>query len=281
MTSGPFAAGASPRLHLIALARSLRQHRSLLTRLVRRDIASRYQGSAAGLLWSLATPLLMLAVYLFVFGYVFTPMRASAGEGGHLPTFGLGLFAGMLTHALFADCLVRAVHAVLAQPSYVKKVVFPVELLPLTVLGSALVQYAIGWGVLVAATALVQGLSPALALLPLVTLPLVAVCAGVALAIAALSVYLRDIGQVTGLASTVLMFLSPVFYPLESLPEWLRRWMHLNPLTFPIEASRDLLLRGVAPDWVAWGGYCLASLGVLWLGWATFQALRRGFADVL
>ncbi len=280
MTPGPFAAGASPRLHPLALARALRQHRSLLARLVRRDVASRYQGSAAGLLWSLATPLLMLAVYLFVFGYVFTPLRA-AGAGSTLPTFGLGLFAGMLTHALFADCLVRAVHAVLGQPSYVKKVVFPVELLPLTVLGSALVQYAIGWGVLLVATALVQGLSPAIVLLPLVTLPLLAVCAGVALGIAALSVYLRDIGQLTGLASTVLMFLSPVFYPLESLPEWLRRWMHLNPLTFPIEASRDLLLRGVAPDWAAWGAYGLAGLGVLWLGWATFQALRRGFADVL
>ncbi len=281
MSSSPLAAGGPPRLHLFALARSLRQHRSLLLRLVRRDVASRYQGSSAGLLWSLATPLLMLAVYLFVFGYVFTPLRTPAGEGGHLPTFGLGLFAGMLTHALFADCLIRAVHAVVSQPSYVKKIVFPVELLPLTVLGSALVQYAIGWGVLLAATAVVQGLSPAIVLLPLITLPLVAVCAGVALGIAALSVYLRDIGQLTGLASTVLMFLSPVFYPLESLPAGLRRWMHLNPLTFPIEASRDLLLRGVTPDWAAWGLYCVAAAGVLWLGWLTFEALRRGFADVL
>lgn len=280
MSLGPSQAGGPPRLHLLALARSLRQHRSLLLRLVRRDVASRYQGSAAGLLWSLATPLLMLAVYLFVFGYVFTPLRAP-GASTALPTFGLGLFAGMLTHALFADCLIRAVHAIVSQPSYVKKIVFPVELLPLTVLGSALVQYAIGWGVLLAATLAVQGLSPAVVLLPLVTLPLMLVCAGVALGIAALSVYLRDIGQLTGLASTVLMFLSPVFYPLDSLPDWLRRWMHLNPLTFPIEASRDLLLRGLTPDWAAWGVYGLASVGVLWLGWATFEALRRGFADVL
>lgn len=280
MSLGPSPAGGPPRLHLLALARSLRQHRSLLLRLVRRDVASRYQGSAAGLLWSLATPLLMLGVYLFVFGYVFTPLR-EPGASTALPAFGLGLFAGMLTHALFADCLIRAVHAIVSQPSYVKKIVFPVELLPLTVLGSALVQYAIGWGVLLAATLVVQGVSPALVLLPLVTLPLMLVCAGVALGIAALSVYLRDIGQLTGLASTVLMFLSPVFYPLDSLPAWLRRWMHLNPLTFPIEASRDLLLRGVTPDWAAWGAYGLASVGVLWLGWATFEALRRGFADVL
>lgn len=279
MSGQPVTVGGPPRLSLWALLRSLRHHRSLGLQLVRRDVASRYQGSVMGLLWSLVTPLLMLAVYLYVFGFVFAPLRPAPGTS--LATFALGLFAGMLAHALLADCLIRSVQVIVSQPSYVKKIVFPVELLPLTVVGSALVQFAIGWGVLLVATAWVQGLSPAILWLPVMVLPLVLVSAGVALGIAALGVYLRDIAQVTGLVATVLMFLSPVFYPLESLAPNMQFWMKFNPLTFPIEACRGLLLKATPPDWSAWGLYTLAAVGVLWLGWAAFEALRRGFADVL
>jgi lipopolysaccharide transport system permease protein len=272
-------ASSRPSLSPLALARSIFRHRHLLTRLVTRDVAGKYQGSFAGVLWSLITPLMMLCIYMFVFGWVFNPRRAA--PDANLTEFGLMLFAGMLAHGLLSECLIRSTSAVLAQPSYVKKVVFPVELLPLTVVGSACVQYLIGLAVLLGAIALVQGLSWHVLLLPVVMLPLVLLSAGVALAVSALAVYLRDIAQVTGLLSTVLMFLSPVFYPLSALPEAMRGWILLNPLSVPIEASRAVLLHASLPDWGQWGLHGLACAVLAWFGWAIFQATRRGFADVL
>jgi lipopolysaccharide transport system permease protein len=272
-------ASARPSLSPLSLARSVLQHRHLLSRLVVRDVVGKYQGSFAGVLWSLITPLMMLCIYMFVFGWVFNPRRAA--PDANLTEFGLMLFAGMLVHGLLSECLIRSASAVLAQPNYVKKVVFPVELLPLTVVGSACVQYLIGLSVLLVALVFFQGLSLQVLLLPVVMLPLLLLCVGVALAVSALAVYLRDIAQVTGLASTVLMFLSPVFYPLESLPKAMQGWILLNPLSVPIEASRAVLLRGVQPDWMQWGLYSLVCLGLAWFGWAVFQGTRRGFADVL
>jgi lipopolysaccharide transport system permease protein len=280
MNPPPFRERQRPSAAPMALARSVAKHRHLLAQLILRDIAGRYQGSFVGLFWSLITPLLMLGVYVFVFGFVFNPLRGAVVPG-NMTAFALSLFTGMLTHTLLAECLVRSTGAVLSQPGYVKKVVFPVELLPLTVVGSACVQYAIGLGVLMAVTAAVQGLSIAVLLWPLVILPLVLLCAGVALATSALAVYLRDIAQVTGLVATVLMFLSPVFYPVEQLPAPMRSWMQLNPLTVPIESARALLLKGVQPDWSAWALHSFECLVVLWLGWAVFQSVRKGFADVI
>lgn len=280
MNSPPLRPPLRPSISPFALVRSVVKHRHLLVQLILRDVAGRYQGSFAGLFWSLITPLLMLCVYVFVFGFVFNPMRGAVAKG-NMTFFALSLFTGMLTHTLLADCLIRSAGAVLGQPSYVKKVVFPVEMLPLIVVGSACVQYVIGLGVLMAVTAVVQGLPVTVLLWPVVVLPLVLLCAGVALATSALAVYLRDIAQVTGLVATVLMFLSPIFYPVEQLPVQLRGWMQLNPLTVPIESARALLLKGVQPDWYAWALHSLECLVVLWLGWVVFQSVRKGFADVI
>lgn len=269
----------TPALSPFALWHSLRQHQALLRRLIARDVRSKYQGSVGGLLWSLLLPLLMLGVYLFVFGVVFSPRRGDAQAG--LGAFGLSLFCGMLIHGLLAECLARAPAAVLAQPNYVKKVVFPLELLPLTVVGVAVVQYFIGLAVLLAAMVVMQGIPLSALALPLALLPLVVLCTGVSMGLAALSVYLRDIVQLTGILSTMLMFLSPVFYPVSALPEILQSGIYLNPLTLPIEAARAWLMGGEAPSWQAWAAYWAIALAVLAAGWTFFQATRRGFADVL
>lgn len=244
-----------------------------------RDVVSRYRGSLAGILWSLLLPCIMLGVYVFVFGHVFAPAR-TAGQA-ITPEFALSLFTGMLIHGLVAECLARAPTAILTQPSYVKKVVFPIELLPLTIVGTAVVQLLLGAGVLLAALAITQGLSLTAFFWPLAWLPLAALATGLSLTLSALTVYLRDLAQVTGFIATLLLFLSPVFYPLASVSPSLQRWMIFNPLTIPIEASRAMLLRDSWPDWTALGWHSLASLAALSVGWWIFQRTRRGFSDVI
>lgn len=269
-------ASASP----LNLLRTVLRHRFLLRQLVQRDVASRYRGSLAGLVWSLLLPCVMLAVYLFVFGYVFTPVRR-VGQEGVNAAFALSLFAGMLLHGLVGECLSRAPAAVLAQPSYVKKVVFPIELLPLAVVGTALVQFLTGSAVLLLALQFTQGLPVTAWLWPLAWLPLLAFAAGVSFMLAALTVYLRDLAQLTGFVATLLLFLSPVFYPLESAPAGWQQWLLFNPLTVPIEVTRNLLIKGTGIPLALWGWHAVASLAALWAGGWIFQRARKGFADVI
>jgi lipopolysaccharide transport system permease protein len=270
---------ARPPLALWAFFSSLAKHRGLLYQLTARELAARYKGSWAGTAWSLLMPVLTLALYVFVFGVVFATGDRPTRQA--LPELGLSIFCGMLVHGLVAESLIRGAGAVLSQPAYVTKVVFPAEVLPLTVVAAAAVQYLVGLLVLVTATWLVRAPGPAVLLVPLLMLPVMMMCAGIALAVAALTVYIRDLAQVTGLAATALLFLSPVFYPVERLPSALRGVMAFNPLTVPIEATRGALLHGVTPDWGVFGLHALASLVIMWAGWCVFQILRRGFSDVL
>jgi lipopolysaccharide transport system permease protein len=275
-----YRAGAASATSVAAMCAALVGHRRLLLRLVQRDLSSRYRGSWVGMFWSVLLPCVMLAIYVFVFGYIFVPARG-VGTPGRGTDFALSLFAGLLLHGLLAECLSRGPAAVLSQPSYVKKVVFPIELLPMTVVGTATVQFLIGSGILLVALSLSQGLPEIALLWPLAWLPLVALAAGVAFALAALTVYLRDLAQITGFVSTVLMFLSPVFYPLSSVPERWRTLLLLNPLTIPIETTRALLIDGRWPGSFLWGWHAMACLVILYAGWWVFQRSRRGFADVI
>jgi lipopolysaccharide transport system permease protein len=270
---------ARPSLSPLALAASLRRHRRLLQQLVARDVSEKYRAAAGGMLWPVLTPVLMLAVYVLVFGVVFQ-VRVGTAPSGNLAEFGIFLFCGLQVHGLFAESLLRAPSAIVSQPSFVKKVQFPLELLPLTQVAGAFVHYLIGWGVLLAACALMQGLHASAVLMPLAMLPLLLLTGGVSLAVAALAVYLRDIAQITGLLATVLLFLSPVFFPAQALPEWLRPLLMFNPLTVPIESVRALLY-GTGVDWTAWLAHAVFCVLAASLGWAFFQATRRGFADVL
>jgi lipopolysaccharide transport system permease protein len=239
--------------------------------------------------WSVITPLLTLAVFTIVFGTMFpsrwlqspgatsvSPAVSSTGE------FAVILFLGTTLFAFFSEVISRAPGLVVSNHSYVKKVVFPLEVLPAVAVGSALFTATIALGVQFAAMLAIFGKIPLTAfLLPVVVLPFVLLTLGLAWFLAALGVYVRDVSQVLGPILTALMFLSPIFYPLSSLPEWLQGWQFLNPLTIPIEQARNVVIWGQVPDLGALGLYTLEAIGVSALGLAWFQQTRRGFADVL
>lgn len=259
---------------------SLWAHRGLIYQLTKREVVGRYRGSVMGILWSFFNPVLMLAVYTFVFSVVFKA-RWGATESGR-GEFALILFAGMIVYTLFSECVNRAPGLILGNANYVKKVVFPLEILPWVIMGSALFHALISLAVLFLFHAFVYGAPPWTALLlPAVLLPLVLLTLGLSWFLAATGVYLRDVGQTVTILTTVLMFLSPLFYPVEALPEDYRVWLHLNPLTFIMGQTRDVLIWGRTPDWGGLAAYAAGGLAVAWLGFAWFQRARRGFADVL
>lgn len=256
------------------------RHRSLLIELTRREILGRYRGASFGLAWSLLSPFLMLGVYTVAFGYVLKARWPGAGEG--TADFALLLFIGLIVHGFFAECMTRAPALVAGNPNLVKKIVFPLEVLPWTLVLSAMfhaLANAVVFAVLV--LALRGELHATLALLPLVLVPLALVALGVASLVSCLSVFLRDIGQVVGVFSTALLFLSSAIVPVETLPAEYQALFRLNPLTFIIDQAREVAFWGRGPDWRGLGIYALAALAFAYAGHAVFQKTRRGFADVL
>lgn len=256
------------------------QHRHLIRSLAWREILGRYRGSAGGMVWSLVTPVLMLAVYTFVFSGIF---QARWSQDASSPAdYALQLFVGLLLHGLVAECLNRSPVLIVGNVSYVKRVVFPLATLPVVTLLSALFHFFIGVVVLLAFQLYFHGtLQWTLFWLPVVVLPYLVLLLGITWGLAALGVYLRDITQITGLLTIILMFLSPVFYPASALPERFRGIFNLNPLTLIIEQARDVVLNGVSPDLLSLGLYFVLSCVVCVMGFRMFSIMKRGFADVL
>jgi len=266
---------------LAAMASSLWCNRQLISRLSKREVVGRYRGSIIGLLWSFLNPIFMLVVYTFVFSVVFKA-RWGIGEDETKIQFAVVLFAGLIVHGLFAEVLNRAPNLILSNVSYVKKVLFPLEILPGIAMGSALFHSTISLTVLLAAHALFNGyLQWTAVLIPLVLLPLVILTLGLAWVLASLGVYLRDVGQTINIITLVLLFLSPIFYPLTALPHEYQTLIMANPLTFIIEQTREVLIWGRLPNWIGLGIYAMLATGVAWAGFAWFQKTRKGFADVL
>lgn len=266
---------------LFGLAKSLWLNRYLTLQLARRDVIGRYRGSVMGLAWSFFHPLIMLTIYTFVFSVVFKTKWGVKAEGGQA-AFAVILFAGMVVHGLLAEVLNRTPSLILQNTNYVKRVIFPLEILPLTSLISALFHMLISVGVLLLAIVVLHGqLHWTALLLPVVLIPLIVLSLGVAWFLAAIGVYVRDVGQVMGVVATVLLFVSPVFFPLSAIPPAFQKFIMLNPLTFIIEQSRAVLLFGQLPDATGLGIYFMVSVLVMWMGFACFQNMRKGFADVL
>ena len=230
---------------------------NLTLALTRREIAGRYRGSALGILWSLMNPLFMLAVYTAVFGGIFKSRWQVPGrEAGHhsMAEFSIILFAGLTVFQVFAEVINRAPGLVIANTNYVKRIVFPLEVLVPVALGTALFHAAVSIVVLLVFEVIFMGGVPWTALfLPLVIAPFCLLVLGLGWFLASLGTYLRDIGQILGTVVTALMFLSPVFFQRASLPAWVGPWIVLNPLTIPIEQTREVLLWGHLPDWKALG----------------------------
>jgi lipopolysaccharide transport system permease protein len=256
----------------------LSRHRHLTLQLARRDVLARYKGSVLGLGWSLLFPLLILLAYTFVFRSVFKA-QWPGGKGGS-QEFALQLFAGLVVFNLFADVLNRSPRLVLEQPNLVKRVVFPLEILPWVALASAFFHAALGVFILLVGLALAgPGLTVWAWAVPLVFACAVPVLLGLGWLLAALGVFIRDIGHAMGPATTMLMFLSPVLYPAKALPGAVAALLWLNPLTVPIENLRRLLLEGRAPDWPGLAIYTLGGLLFAALAWRLFARLKPAFAD--
>jgi lipopolysaccharide transport system permease protein len=260
---------------------SLWRHQDLILQLTRREVASRYRGSLLGLLWSLATPLLTLALYTFLFGVVFRARWNTAAPEGYAE-FTLILFAGLIVHGFLAECLARAPTLMLQYANLVKRMVFPIEILAWSLGGGALFNAGIAflaWAV--AATLAGQPPGWTALWLPLVLLPLVLFAMGIAWFVSALGVYLRDLTHVTGLVIMALMFLSPIFYRLEAAPPEIQTLIQLNPLTFVIEQTRRVLVWRQKPDLQGLTIAIAIGFSAAGLGLMGFQRMRRGFADVL
>lgn len=266
---------------LFALLRSLKANGFILRSMVRNEVSSRYRNTVLGFLWPLINPLVMILVYSFVFGLIFEVRFGTVPERQNVP-YGIVLFSGLILHVLLAETLMRAQAIVLENPNYVKRVVFPLEVLPIAVLASNLVHAVMAMAVLIAVI-LAYGVPLHLTglLLPLVWLPFLVLLGGLALLFASLGVFIRDIGQVLGFMMTILMFGSTILFPPDMLPEPLRPLLLLNPLTIPVDASRDVLLWGTMPDWERLGLYGLVSIAVFWIGAWWFLRTKRGFSEVM
>ena len=264
-----------------AMFRSVWRNRDLIWQMTRREIAARYRGSIIGLAWSFINPLLMLSVYTFVFSVVF---KARWGTGGNesRADFAIILFAGMIVFGIFAEIINRAPAQIVSNANYVKKVVFPLEILSLVSLGSVLFHSMVSLIILLLAQLIINRAIPwTVVLFPLVLLPLLFASLGVAWFLAALGVYIRDIGQITTVLTTVLLFVSAVFYPVSALPETYQAWLRLNPLVLIIAESRKVLIFGNLPDWLWLGVSWFMGFAIAFAGFWWFQKTRKGFADVL
>ena len=260
-----------------SLAATLLQHRSLLGQLIMRDVLLRYRGAYFGLLWIFLHPLLMLAIFTFVFSQIFQARWPV--QSGSIP-FVLNLFCGLIAFNIFAETVGRAPAAIRGYPNYVKKIIFPVEILPLVPLGAALIHAFFSSAILVGALAWTSDLHASLWLFPILLLPLLLTAIGLTWFLASWGVFIKDMSQIVPVFVQMLMFLSPVFYPANAVPEVLRPFYLLNPLSPVIEALRAALA-GSAINWGAWGIALAMGLFIFLSGYIYFNHSREELADAL
>jgi lipopolysaccharide transport system permease protein len=261
----------------LALVPQLFRHRYLLGQLVKRDVLLRYRGAMFGVLWIFLSPLLMLAIFAFVFGHIFQARWPQQPDG--MP-FWLMLYAGLIVFNIFAETVSRAPTTVRGYPSYVKKIIFPVEILPLVPLGAGLVHATFNLLILTLALAWFGHLKGGILLFPLLVLPALLLGMGLAWFIAAWGVFIKDMAQLVPLFVQMLLFLSPVFYPVSAVPPVLRPLYEINPLGIVIEATRAAVL-GQAIPWPAWAGSLFFTVAAMLFGLAFFNHARDEFADAL
>ena len=259
-----------------------REAHRLGMQLARREIAGRYKGSMFGALWSGLHPLMMLAIYTVFFTQVFQAKWGGAGEDSGLGTYAMALFIGILTHGMLAESMARGAAVITANPTFVKKIVFPLGVLPWSVVLSALFTYVVGMLLAIVVWSLLgHGPSPSLLLWPLLWLPLLLLCLGVANLTSALNVYFRDTTQVVGVLATVLLFTSPVFFSAASAPTVVAKALVFNPLTYPMEQARDLVMFDRGMNWLKYARYTGGVAVFALLTGGFFRRVKPGFADVL
>lgn len=260
--------------------RGLAAHRALIRELTRREVDGRYRGASLGVLWALVSPFLLLCIYAIAFGTVMGG-RWPESQASATP-FSIILFAGMIPYFVLSECMLRSPELVVGNPAYVKRVVFPLEILPWPMLFSALFHCLMNVLVFVAMRLVMEhAFAWTIVLLPCILLPIAVLSLGVSWFLAALAVYVRDVRQIVGMASMALLFLSSVMIPVTVVPDAYKLLFQLNPLTFIADQARAVLIWGTLPDFAGLALYTLGALAFMTLGHAWFLATKRGFADVL
>lgn len=277
--------GASPSfwefVNPIKMVRGMHGHRDLIRQFLWKEVIGRYKGTHLGLLWSLLNPLVSLVVYTVVFGVILKTRFDPASEIG-TAQYALHLFCGIIVFNVFAGVASRAPFSVVDQPNLVKKVLFPLEILPVAILGGSLANAGFGLAILLVTLLLFSGVIPStIILFPLTLIPLCALSLGAGWFLASLGVFIRDVGQAMGLALQLLFFASPVIYPLSAAPHGFQWILRLNPLTTILEEARRTLLMGQSIDWGWWCAVTVASLGIMQLGYIWFMKSKRVFSDLL
>ncbi|MFH1114444.1 MAG: ABC transporter permease [Pseudomonadota bacterium] len=259
----------------------LMKHRELISLFAWREFEGKYKGTYLGLVWAFLSPLLSLAVYFFVFSIVLGT-KFSSMEGAGRTDFALILFGGIVVYNIFAVSASKAPLSIAEQTSFVKKVVFPLEILPVAALCASLLNAVLGLSMLIPALLVFSPkISSTLYLFPLVLIPMAAFSLGVSWLLGSLGVFAKDLGQAMAILLQLLFFASPVLYPLSAVPESLQGFMRLNPLTTILENTRRTLVLGQGLEWAWWAVITVVSLVVMQLGYVWFMKTKRYFADVM
>lgn len=267
--------------HLLSIFRNTQRNRHLIFEMTKREIKKRYQGSILGLAWSFITPLLMLTVYTFVFSIVLKS-RWGVEANESRTDFAIILFAGLIVFNMFSEAINQAPYLIIQNVNYVKKVIFPLEILSWVSLGGIIFHAGVSIGILLIVQLLLKGYLPWTALLfPVVILPMVLISLGASWFISSLGVFIRDISQLISFLTTILLFTSAIFFPLSALPEIAQAILRLNPIVLLVEESRKVLIYGHMPDWFILAVLTVISVLIAYLGFGWFQKTRNGFADVL
>jgi lipopolysaccharide transport system permease protein len=256
-------------------------NKDLLKQLAKQNVLGRYKGSGLGGLWSFVTPLFMLTIYTFVFSVIFKARWGTAVGNSRLE-FALTIFCGLAVYNIFSESINSSATTIVSNVNYVKKVVFPLEILPVNMVMSALFFGGIWFIILFAGIGIFMHKICLTAIcLPLILLPLILFTLGLSWFIASLGVYIRDVVHFIGLALQALFFMTPIFYPITMVPEQYQTILRLNPMTTIIQETRKVILYNKWPDWQLLGIVFIVSLVIFQLGYAWFMTTKRGFADVL
>lgn len=265
----------------IKMGKNLWRQRELTAQLIKREILQRYKGSYLGIVWSFVTPLVMLLVYTFIFSVIFQTRWSRVNTGSHID-YALPLFAGLLVFNIFSEALLAAPRIIVETPNYVKKVVFPLELLPISALGASLIHSIFSLAILLLGVVVIWGVLPwTLLLLPIVYFPLILLCLGLSWFLASLGVFIRDISHLLDVGIRILFFLTPIVYPISMVPDRFHNLLYLNPLTYIVEYFQGVILWGQSPNWnqfllVVVGSFVVCMLGYIW-----FMKTKKFFADVI
>lgn len=261
--------------------KDLHAKKELIWQLTKRDINSRYRGSILGLLWSFANPIFMLSVYTFLFSIIFKAKLGTEANTSNF-SFAIKIFTGLIPFAFFSECINRAPSLIINNPNYVKKVVFPLDILPLVSTLAAIFHAIISCLVLFCFYIYsYHTLHWTVVFIPMVNLPLIFLILGLSWSLAAIGVFIRDLVHSISMITTALMFFCPIFYSLNQVPEQYQVFINLNPLSEIIEQNRAVIIGGLLPNFLIFIKTLFISVLVCILGYTFFNRTKRYFADVV